>query len=189
MNDNFNPEYSLDYMFDIPEKWKIHQVMLSTKNIKFNEIRNTFYNLDLSSLEDFSVITNVHAYYKLGTYIVHNVFVEEPFLRSDDFDFEFSIKEYNISKKIKKLTEKYDYFEQLDKFRDDKYIKTYIIKDEYLEEFNLKTKWNIVTKNNKPIALISDSDSNRLLYINNYEYKKIKMKNLEEGVDFIKTFK
>lgn len=189
MNNGFNSDNSLDYMFDIPDKDNIRQIMLSNILLKLSEFRNVFYKSDLSLLEDFSVINNVHAYYKLGCYIVHNDFVEEPFLKTDDFEVVFSIKDYNEAKKIKTLTKDYDYFEQLERFKEDKYIKAHIIKDEYLEEFNLKTKWNIVTKNDKPIAIISEQDSERLTYINKYEYKKIKIKNLEEGIEFIKTFK
>ena len=113
MNDNLNPENSLDYMFDIPDKDSIRQVMLCGIILKLSEFRNVFYKSDLSLLEDFSFINNVHAYYKLGCYIAHNDFVEDPFVKTDDFEVVFSIKDYNEAKKIKIFTKEYDYFEQL----------------------------------------------------------------------------
>ena len=99
---SFDSDNKLYYMFDIPEPWyNYRQIMLSNTFQRFSEIRPVFYKTDLSKLEDFSVIINVHADGNLGTYIVHNDWIQNPFINTDDFDVCFTIKDYNKMKKVK----------------------------------------------------------------------------------------
>lgn len=157
----FNPN-DLVYMFDVTEP------LFNRTFQRFSEIRPVFYKEDLSKLENFSVIINVHSDGCLGTYIVHNDWVENPFMKSDDFGVCFTIKDYNKAKKVKKLT------------KNKENIKC------------LKTKWFIVTYDNKPIALISEYDSWRIpkqMGINEVEeqkYNKFRVNSLKEGLDYLK---
>ena len=89
--DYYNPNNKIYFMFDIPEKWNNRHIMLSSTILRTCEIRDIFYSYDLSSLEDFTVIYNIHTGDRLGTYIVHNDYVQHPFLNSDDFDILFTV--------------------------------------------------------------------------------------------------
>ena len=191
---SFNPDDKLDYMFDIPEPWSNYrQIMLSNTFQRFSEIRQLFYKEDLSKLEDFSVIINVHSDGSLGTYIVHNDWVENPFIKSDDFDVCFTIKDYNKVKKIKKLTKDINFFDELERFKDDKYSNYDWYKNkENTKYLDLKTKWTIVSYDDKPIALMSEHDSWRIpqqMDINEVEeqkYSKFRVKSLKEGLEYLK---
>lgn len=174
----------LSYMFDIPDIYKNDiSIMLSKNFERFFEIRPIFYKTDLSKLDDFSVIVNIHADYGLGTYIIHNNWLNDPFLISDDYSVSFSIAEYNEMKKKKKLTEEYVLKDVLEKFKDNKKCKWYIENDYKL----LKTKWHIITFDDKAIGLISENDSWRLICKGD-SYKKTKISNLEEGLEYLKAF-
>lgn len=182
--EDFNPNSKIDFMFDIPEKWNNRHIMLSSTFLHISEIRDLFFSTDLSKLEDFTVIYNIHASYKLGTYIVHNDYVQEPFINSDDFKILFTIKDYNKQKLIKNKTKEYDFYDELEKFRNDPNVNySYYHKEESIKEFNLKTNWNIITKNDKPIALISEKDSWRFL---DFGTVKTRIGSLEDGIKFIK---
>ena len=181
--DYYNPKNKIYFMFDIPEKWNNHHIMLSSTFMAISEIRDLFFSTDLSKLEDFTVIYNIHASYKLGTYIVHNDYVQY-FINSDDFNVLFSIKDYNKQKLIKNKTKEYNFYDELEKFRNDANVDyNYYQREESIKEFNLKTKWNIIFKNDKPIALISEKDSWRFL---NFGTIKIRIDSFEEGIEFIK---
>jgi len=191
---SFNPDNKLDYMFDIPEPWSNYrQIMLSNIFLRFSEIRQLFYKEDLSKLEDFSVIINVHSDGSLGTYIVHNDWVENPFIKSDDFDVCFTIKDYNKVKKIKTLTKDINFFDELERFKDDKYSHYDWFKNkENTKYLDLKTKWTIVSYDDKPIALMSEHDSWRIpqqMDINEVEeqkYSKFRVKSVKEGLGYLK---
>lgn len=194
-NQSFNPDDKLDYMFDIPEPWcNYRQIMLSNTFQRFSEIRSLFYKEDLSNIEDFSVIINIHSEGSLGTYIVHDDWIETPFIQSDDFDVCFSIKDYNKVKKVKKLTKDIDFFDELEKFKDDRHSNYKWFKNkENIKYLDLKTKWTIVTYDDTPIALMSDHDSwripNQMWDINEVEkqkYSKFRVKSLKEGLDYLK---
>jgi hypothetical protein len=191
---SFNPDNKLDYMFDIPEPWSNYrQIMLSNIFQRFSEIRQLFYKEDLSKLEDFSVIINIHSDSSLGTYIVHNNWVENPFIKSDDFDVCFTIKNYNKVKNIKKLTKDINFFDELERFKDDNYSNYDWYKNkENTKYLDLKTKWTIVSYDDKPISLMSDHDSWRIplqMDINEVEeqkYSKFRVKSLKEGLEYLK---
>lgn len=193
----FNPDNKLDYMFDIPEPWcNYRQIMLSNTFDRFSEIRPLFYKENLSKLEEFSVIINVHSEGSLGTYIVHNDWVENPFIKSDDFDVCFSIKDYNKVKKIKKLTKDINFFDELERFKDDKYSNYDWYKNkENTKYLELKTKWNIVSFGDKPISLMSEYDSWRIpqqMSIYEFEkqkYSKFRVNSLKEGLEYLKIQK
>lgn len=193
----FNPDNKLDYMFDIPEPWcNYRQIMLSNTFDRFSEIRPLFYKENLSKLEEFSVIINVHSEGSLGTYIVHNDWVENPFIKSDDFDVCFSIKDYNKVKKIKKLTKNINFFDELERFKDDKYSNYDWYKNkENTKYLELKTKWNIVSFGDKPISLMSEYDSWRIpqqMSIYEFEkqkYSKFRVNSLKEGLEYLKIQK
>lgn len=193
----FNPHNKLDYMFDIPEPWcNYRQIMLSNTFDRFSEIRPLFYKENLSKLEEFSVIINVHSEGSLGTYIVHNDWVENPFIKSDDFDVCFSIKDYNKVKKIKKLTKDINFFDELERFKDDKYSNYDWYKNkENTKYLELKTKWNIVSFGDKPISLMSEYDSWRIpqqMSIYEFEkqkYSKFRVNSLKEGLEYLKIQK
>ena len=200
-----DPKNLLFYMFDIPEPFsKSPHYMLSVYLYKFGEIRPVFYKTDLSELEDFSVVYNIHAEggETLGVYIVHNDWVENPFISSDDFDIAFTIKDYNQTKKNKNLTKDYDFYEELEKYKNepithyDFYIKN--------RKRQLKTKWTVITYDDKPIALVSEEDSWRipdqmdlssagdwrLLDLRTRErarYEKFRVRSLEEGLEYLKV--
>jgi uncharacterized protein YbcV (DUF1398 family) len=192
---SFDSDNELYYMFDIPEPWSNYrQIMLSNTFQRFSEIRPVFYNTDLSKLEDFSVIINIHSDGNLGTYIVHNDWIEKPFLKSDDFDVCFSIKDYNKMKKVKKLTKDINFFDELERFKNDNasYYNWYQNKDN-IKYLDLKTKWTIVNYDDKPISLMSEHDSwripNQISDINELEelkYTKFRVKSLEEGLEYLK---
>ena len=184
--DYYNPKNKIYFMFDIPEKWNNRHIMLSSTILHTCEIRDIFFSTDLSKLEDFTVIYNIHANDKLGTYIVHNDYVQHPFLNSDDFDILFTIKDYNEKKLINKKTKEYDFYSELEKFRYEPYTHyEFYHKEENIKEFNFKTKWNIITKNDKPIALISEKDSWRFL---DFGTVKTRISSLEEGIKIIKEY-
>lgn len=203
-----DPDKKLFYMFDPYEPWtKNRHVMLSHTYMRFEEIRDLFYNYDLSDLTDFSVIVNVHSNAPLGTYIVHKDFVEVPFIRSDDFDVFFTIPEYIEARKFNSLTKSYDIYEELSKFKEEminsknSYLKShyYWLIEEGKEFFNKKTIWTVSTFDDKPIALTSETDSERLRYYfdhegnenytKNFRYSKFRVKNIEEGLEYLKMNK
>ena len=191
----FNPDDKLDYMFDIPEPWSNYrQIMLSNTFQRFSDIRSLFYKEDLSKLENFSVIINVHADGPLGTYIVHNDWLESPFIDSDDFDVCFSIKDYNKMKKVKPLTKDINLFDELERFKNDKHSNYNWYQDKKNTKYlDLKTKWTIINYHDKPIALISEEDSWRLPQqirgIDESEkekYSTFRVKSLKEGIEYLK---
>jgi hypothetical protein len=194
-SNSFDPDNKLYYMFDIPEPWSnSRQVMLSNTFQRFSEIRPVFYKTDLTKLGDFSVIINVHSDGNLGTYIVHNDWIEEPFMKSDDFEVCFSIEDYNKMKKTKKLTKDINFFDELERFKNDKasYYDWYKNKKN-TKHLDLKTKWTIVNYDDKPIALMSEQDSwripNQISNIDESEdlkYTKFRVKSLEEGLEYLK---
>lgn len=190
----FNSDDKLDYMFDIPKPWSNYrQIMLSNTLQRFSEIKPLFYQEDLSNLEDFSVIINVHSDGYLGTYIVHNDWVENPFIKSDDFDICFTIRDYNKAKKTKKLTKDINFFDELERFKDDKYSYYDWYKNKENTKFlELKTKWTIVNYDGKPIALMSEYDSWRIpnqmdiSEVEEKKYDKFRVKSLKEGLEYLK---
>jgi hypothetical protein len=167
----------LFYMFDIPEKYLNDcRIMLVNTFLRFFEIRPLFYEMDMSNFEEYSVIINIHADGYLGAYIVHNDWIYIPFIGSDDFDVCFSIKDYNNVKKTKTLTQQYDFFKTLEKFKNNKYSHY----DWYMNE-------------NKPIFLISEQDSYRIPHqmwnLDDTEiekYHKFKISSLREGLEIFK---
>lgn len=191
---NFDPDYKLFYMFDIPESWcNYRQIMLSNNFLRFREIRPLFYQKDLSKLEQFSVIVNVHADGELGTYIVHNDWIEDPFINTDDFDIFFTISDYNKNKKERKLTKDINFFDELERFRNDKFSNyDWFQNKDNIKYLELKTKWTIVNYDDKPIALMSEKDSwllpNQIRNTNDLDvskFTKFRVKSLEEGLDYL----
>jgi hypothetical protein len=185
-------------MFDIPD-WYYDSVytMLGPKTAKLAEFRKVFYTEDLSLLDDFTVIANIHSDTPLGTYIVHNKWVKNPFYNSDDFRILFSIAEYNKMKLERVLTKEYSFYEQLERFKNEKYAHyDFYTSPEGVKLMGLRTKWTIVTYNDKPIALLSEHDSWRLpnqmdeaegdAYCE--QYKKIRVASLSEGLKYLKSF-
>lgn len=189
----------IDYMFDIPEPYcNKRQIMLCNTFSRFKEIRSLFYTEDLSELEGFSVIINVHAGQGLGTYIVDNSWIENPFLNSDDFNVCFSIKEYNQLKKTKNEPKPIDYHEEVERFKDElliiksKYFNYEAVKKNIDDFPDLKTRWHIITYKEKPIALVSEHDSWRIpsqMKLSDSEiflYSKFRVDSLKEGLDYLK---
>ena len=163
-----NNTWNIQYMFDIPEPWfNYHQIMACNSILRVREIKQLFYNdKTLDKLIDFSVIVNIHSYAPLGIYIVHKDWVQSPFIDSDDFNEKFTIKRYLEERNNYPCTSDYDFLEELERFKESPYIKKYSypywMKEENQKELLLKTKWTIVTFEDKPIALISKYDSWRI---------------------------
>lgn len=183
-------------MFDIPERYKnVSPIMLSNNMLRFGEIRSLFYNSDLSKLSDFCVIINVHSDAPLGTYIVHKKWVDDPFMKSDDFDVCFTIDEYNKVKSSQTLTDDYDFIDELEKFKDKNTgLYTWYRNPDNRRHLYSKTKWTVITYRNKPIALVSDTDSWRIpnqMEISEEEerkYRSFRVPSLEEGIDYLKVY-
>jgi len=188
----------IDRMFDMSDReYNSVHTMLGTMTAKLAEFRKVFYAEDLSLLEDFTVIVNIHADTPLGAYIVHNNWVENPFYNSDDFRILFSIAEYNKMKLERVLTKEYSYYEQLERFKNEKFAHyDFYTSPEGVKLMNLRTKSTIVTYNENPIALLSEHDSWRLpnqmdeaeddAYCE--QYKKIRVASLVEGLQYLKSF-
>ena len=97
-------------------------------------------------------------------------------------------------KKVKKLTKDINFFDELERFKNDKWshYDWYQNKDN-VKYLDLKTKWTIVSYDDKPIALISEQDSwripDQISDINELEvskYTKFRVKSLEEGLEYLK---
>jgi hypothetical protein len=185
-------------MFDMSDReYNSVHTMLGTMTAKLAEFRKVFYSEDLSLLEDFTVVANAHADMPLGVYVVHNNWVEIPFYQSDDFYILFSIAEYNRMKLERVLTKEYSYYEQLERFKNEKFAHyDFYTSPEGVKLMSLRTKWTIVTYNENPIALLSEHDSWRLpnqmdeaeddAYCE--QYKKFRVASLVEGLQYLKSF-
>lgn len=167
--EKFNFESVLNHMFDIPDKYlntENTKRMVYWKLEKLNEIRDLFYNTDLSLLKDFSVVNNVHSEDATGYYIVHKDYFEI-LEDTDDFDLCFTIEEYIKARETKVITKIYP----------------------DLEITLKKTNWHIVTHDGLAIALMSKKDTFRFLCEDEYRYECFKVDSIEEGLEYLKMFK
>ena len=199
--------WGIHYMFDIPEPYcDYHQIMLGCD--KFKMFKDVFYNdPTLDKLNEFSVISNVHADYPLGVYLVHKDWVENPFMKSDDFHEWFTIKDYVSLRPHYTKTKDYNFLDQLERFKDvpfiAKYSYPYYQTEEAMKNLKLKTTWTITTYNDKAIALTSKEDSWRLpnqtyfhsglsesvIKIESEKFKSFRVNSVEQGLEYLKEFK
>ena len=161
--------------------------------VRLNEIRLPFFNKDLSPLSEYSVMINVHADGPLGTYLIHNSYVDR-FIQTDDFDVYFTVAEYIEARKTETWVEQIDLL-KVD-VNDPKWGKhNYKRNYHTAEQLGKKTLWRVVeeTDTSKCIGLIGKYDSMRFDYFdsgfgNLEKYKKISVRSLEEGLDYLINF-
>jgi len=163
--------------------------------VRMNEIRLPFFNRDMSPLDDYVVIINIHADGPLGTYLTHKDYVEH-FMRTDDFNECFTIKEYNEAKL------KENHVEQIDLAKvdpnDKKWGRHRFGRNYFTEEqLAIRTKWTIVEdpETAKAVALTGEYDSRVPdRFIEDFksgsytEYNKIRVNSFDEGLDYLINF-
>ena len=154
--------------------------LLFNAYVRYNQIRQPFYDTDLSSLSDYFVIINVHADGPLGTAIVHKSLLDR-FIRTDDFDIAFSIEDYNKRKENEEQPIDIDLTKLKTKG------KNWWTTDDGIKQLSLKTRWNL---------LLSEDDSHCLGLIglnDSWITQELKthtmyVENIQQGLDHLVEF-
>lgn len=168
--------------------------------VRYNEIRQVFYDNDLSNLSQYCVIINSHADGPLGTSIIHKTLYED-FHRTDDYSFSFNIFDYNIRKQVEDKPIQID-LSTVDlnhpQFEGHNIKKNYFATEEGKKQLKRKTNWHVVLKNDKCYGVMGSVACNIIHMINDeihkenpYDYVKadhytfLKCKSIEEAMFYL----
>lgn len=182
INESKNPNLDrpLCYMFND----HFHENdLLFNSYARYNQIRQAFYNTDLSGLSDYFVIINIHADAPLGTAIIHKSLCDR-FIGTDDFNIAFSIADYNKRKEFEDQPTDID----LTELKTSGKMKNWWSSDDGKKQLSLKTKWNLILSedDNYCLGLIGSNDS----WVTEEEFKTHTMpvENIQQGLDHLVEF-
>lgn len=187
----------LCYMFN--DKFKLSDLIWNTY-VRYNEIRQVFYNNDLSNLSQYCVIINSHADGPLGTSIIHKSLLER-FEQTDDYNFSFNISDYNVRKQLEDQPLQIDLTSvdiNLPQFKGHNIKSNWFATEEGKKQLSLKTNWHVAIKKNKCYAVLGERACNIINYINDendeknpYDYVKennftfLKCESIEEAMFYL----
>ncbi len=184
-------------MFD--DEFKLHDLVWNAY-VRYNEIRQIFYDNDLSDLSQYCVIINSHADGPLGTSIIHKTLLER-FEKTDDYSFSFNISDYNVRKQVEDKPQQID-LSSVDlnhpQFEGHNIKKNWFATEDGKRQLNMKTNWHLVLKKDKCYGVVGERATNIINYINHeideanpYDYVKenhftfVKCKSIEEAIFYL----
>ncbi len=127
-------------------------------------------------MNNFTVISNIHADWDLGVYVVRNDYVDV-FMNTDDYNVMFTVEEYNQCKG------------RGSNILTDGNITIADLKYPFALSSGLKTIWTITTFDNIPIALTSKANSDSFINSLRNEIARIRKNEnhtlcIMAGIDF-----